>query len=107
MELDITGDHIKTKLIVNNTSKNIEFNIGWDGACLGNSEGMDIRINLMTSNNTFIQNKSEAYIKYQYGRYWVANSRETPILDFYKKLIEDEEHELRSDDIIKIGNVEF
>lgn len=59
------------------------------------------------NSNTTIQNVREAYIKYQYGKYWVANSKEHPIQDFYKRLGEDEEYELKPDDIMKIGSIEF
>ena len=106
IKMDIVDGHCRTKLIIINDSENQTYEAGWDGAVIGNSHSADIHVNLVLNSNTTIQNVRELYVKYQYGKYWLANSKEHPIQDCYRRLV-DGDYELRPEDIIKMGNVEF
>ncbi len=87
IKLDIIEGYCQTKLIIINNSKSQTFETGWDGAVIGNSHGADIYVNLVMNSNTTIQNVREMYVKYQYGKYWLANSKEHPIQDSYRRLV--------------------
>lgn len=108
--IDLGQGHIKSKLLINNQDRNKSTTVGWAGASIGNSENSDIRLDWMT-NEHLVQNQvspNECQILYQFGKYWVANSKKDPIKDMYLKLKGDETedgHELRPGDTIKIGSV--
>lgn len=110
-KIDLGPGHIKNRLLIKNQDKNDSTTVGWAGVTIGNSENCDINLDWMTNKN-LIQNQvsqSECQILYQFGKYWVANSKNYPIKDLYLKLEGggegDKGHEIRPGDTIKIGQV--
>ena len=107
---DLCSGYITNKLLIKNQDKNISTSLGWAGASIGNDENSDIRLDWLT-NQDLIQDQaatSECLILYQFGKYWIANSKKDPIKDLYLKLKgpeNDEGRELRPGDVIKIGSV--
>lgn len=108
--IDLGLNHIKSKLIIKNLDKSDQHTIGWAGATIGNDESSDIKIDSI-ANADLTQEQSSTFecsIIYQFGKYWLVNSKRDPIKDLYLKLCDDEEDQgfqLRPGDIIKIGSV--
>ena len=91
-------------------SENTVHTIGWAGASIGNDESSDIKLDsIPNADLTQEQNSTmECSVIFQFGKYWLVNSKRDPIKDLYLKLNYDENDtgfQLRPGDIIKIGSV--
>lgn len=113
ISIDLGEGRIKNYLLVKNCDKNKINVVGWAGATIGNSEMSDIQLSdtkNMTGNYTSLQ-PSECLVLFQFGKYWVVNSKRSPINDLYLKIksvgpeTSDEDQELRPGDVIKIGSL--
>lgn len=98
---------INQKLVITSVSTQKEYICGWEGCRFGNHEEADIKVDLTSYSTGAVISAMEGGVNFQFGKYWIHNSRHMPIKDLYKKLRPDEENELRPGDIIKAGNVEF
>lgn len=114
ISIDLCEGRIKNYLLVKNLDTNKINLVGWAGATIGNSELSDIQLsdnkNKVGMHTSL--NPSECFILFQFGKYWIVNSKRSPIKDLYLKIkskkIQDgyeDDHELRPGDIIKIGSL--
>ena len=98
---------INKKLVITSVSTNKKFECGWEGCRFGNHDDVDIKIDLNTFTPGNVLSAMEGAVNFQFGKYWIHNSRQYPIKDLYKKLQPNEEYEVKPGDIIKVGNIEF
>ena len=114
IRIDLCEGHIRNKLLIKNCDKNTVSAVGWAGASIGSAETSTIKLSSTKHHSSHMVTSlspSECLILYQFGKYWIANSKRSPIKDLYLKVKgdtegdEEHEHELRPSDTIKIGSL--
>lgn len=113
ISLDLCEGGLRNYILIKNLDTNKINVVSWAGAMIGNSDMADIQLrdNKKKGSMHTSLNPSECFILFQFGKYWIVNSKRSPIKDLYLKIkrrhgdYDDDDHELRPGDIIKIGSL--
>lgn len=115
--IDLAEGRNNNYLLVKNLDTNKINIVGWAGAIIGNSEISDIKLSEAKNKGGIYTSltPAECIIVFQYGKYWILNSKRNPIKELYLKIksknllgsneISEEDQELRPGDVIKIGSM--
>jgi len=102
IKVDLCEGHISKTLLIKNLTTGNESEFRWIGGNIANSQDAAMQISEGNSSNKQI-NREECYIVFQYGSYWLVNSKENPAKELYIKL-KNGECQLRPADYIRLGD---
>lgn len=113
---DLAPNYLKKKLVIKNIRRNIQYEKDWVTFTIGNLDTSSVFYNCEEEGGHDALSKPgvplnymfELIVVYQYGGYWLVNSPQNPVKEFYVRVEPDSEnHELRADDVIRVGDLDL
>lgn len=103
---DLVEGHENRVLVVKNLQNTEEYQVFWAGCSIGNAETALIQVKTHHAHRKTQISQEECHIKFQFGKYWIVNTKEAPITMFIKLKGGPSEHDskLRPADIIRLGS---
>ena len=113
---DLGPNYLKKKLVVRNVRRNIQYEKDWATFTIGNLDTSSVFYNCeeeggheaLWKPGVHLTYMFELIVVYQYGGYWLVNSQQNPVKEFYVRVEQEtDNHELRADDVIRVGELEL